>query len=237
LLTSGTANTSLGALNLIAATTASENVAIGNQCLEGLTTGDENVIVSPGGARYMTTASSNTGLGWGVYTDGTANLGPISGKFNIALGVNTGSALRGAESNNIYLNTNGVATESNVLRIGATTGSGDQQLAASYIAGIRGVTTGQNNAIAVLIDSNGQLGTVSSSARVKENIKDMGSASEDILKLRPVTFNYKNRFSPSVSYGLIAEEVHDICPDLVVYDVEGRPQTDKISRSTSLDAQ
>ena len=74
--------------------------------------------------------------------------------------------------------------------------------------GARPVITGQNNAINVLVDTDGQLGTVSSSIRVKDAVADMGDATDALMKLRPVTFRYK-QYGPEsrVQYGLIAEEV------------------------------
>jgi hypothetical protein len=99
-----------------------------------------------------------------------------------------------------------------------------------FIAGIRGVTTGSNNAIAVLIDSNGQLGTVSSSRRYKDDIQPMGDVSAALLKLRPVTFRYKKPYddgSKPIQYGLIAEEAAEVFPDLTVFNADGTPETVK----------
>ena len=133
----------------------------------------------------------------------------------------------GAESNNIMINNFGVVGESNVCRIGAATGSGMQQLTQTFIAGIRGTTTVNNDAVAVLVDSAGQLGTVSSSLRYKENVRDMEDLSESIFALRPVIFNYKDRDAEDTSIGLIAEEVAEVLPSLVVYDKMGKPDTVK----------
>jgi hypothetical protein len=96
------------------------------------------------------------------------------------------------------------------------------------VAGIRGVTTALNDAVGVLIASNGQLGTVSSSRRYKEDIADMGEASAGLLDLRPVTFTYKSDSDPSgrrVQYGLIAEEVALVYPGLVATGPDGRAET------------
>lgn len=101
---------------------------------------------------------------------------------------------------------------------------------AFFAAGIRGVTTANNDAIPVMIDSAGQLGTVSSSRRFKENIADMGDASLDLMRLRPVTYRYKQPFadgSKPVQYGLIAEEVAEIYPDLVAHSADGKIETVK----------
>ena len=130
-------------------------------------------------------------------------------------------------SNNIYLGANvgGVAGESNTMYLGL---QGTQTK--TVIAGIRGITTGAADAIPVLIDSNGQVGTVSSSRRYKEDIEDMAGASDSVLGLRPVTFRYTKAFtdgSKPIQYGLIAEEVAEVFPDLVVYNDDGEPETVK----------
>ena len=99
-----------------------------------------------------------------------------------------------------------------------------------FAAGIRGVTTGNNDAIPVVIDSNGQLGTVSSSRRFKEDINDMDTVSSGLMRLRPVTFRYQKPFadgSKPIQYGLIAEEVADVYPDLVAHSADGQIETVK----------
>jgi len=149
-----------------------------------------------------------------------------------AVGPLAGIELYTGGSNNIYIGTlgggNGGDRESGHVRIG----SGLQT--ATFIAGIRGVTTANNDAIPVLIDANGQLGTTSSSRSVKEDIHDMGDATARLLDLRPVTFRYKQQQQTlpgaaevSPEYGLIAEEVAEVFPDLVVYDEKGQPFTVK----------
>jgi len=99
-----------------------------------------------------------------------------------------------------------------------------------FAAGIRGVTTGNNDAIPVVIDSNGQLGTVSSSRRFKEDIHDMDTASSGLMRLRPVTFRYQKPFadgSKPIQYGLVAEEVAEVYPDLVARSADGQIETVK----------
>jgi len=99
-----------------------------------------------------------------------------------------------------------------------------------FVAPVRGVTTGNNDAVPVVIDSNGQLGTVSSSRRFKEDIQDMGDTSSGLLRLRPVTFRYKQPFvdgSKPVQYGLVAEEVAEVYPDLVAHSADGQIETVK----------
>jgi hypothetical protein len=181
---------------LAANTTASLNTAIGHDALSANTTGQFNVAV------------------------GTLALINSTGGSNTAIGVGAGSNLT-TGNGNIYIVNNGVATESDTTRVGGTQ-------TRAFIAGVRGVTTGVADAVTVLIDSAGQLGTVNSTRRVKEDIGEMGEASAGLLQLRPVTFRYRQAMadgSKPLQYGLIAEEVAEVMPELVVYDSEGQPQT------------
>jgi len=115
-----------------------------------------------------------------------------------------------------------VTTANSVICIG-TVGANVND--SCFIGHIRGVTTTQNNAIPVLIDSLGQLGTVSSSRRFKKEIKPMDKASDAILALKPVTFHYKSDSKDTPQFGLIAEEVAAVNPDLVVRDEKGEVYT------------
>jgi len=92
-----------------------------------------------------------------------------------------------------------------------------------FIASIRGVTTINNNAMPVYIDSAGQLGTASSSRRFKRDIKPIGNASEALLALKPVSFAYKAHKDNISQFGLLAEDVAEVNPDLVIYDTDGKP--------------
>ena len=129
-------------------------------------------------------------------------------------------------NNNIAIGSYGAAGDTATTRIGAAQ-------TRTFIAGIRNITTGVANAIPVLIDSAGQLGTTFSSRRFKKDIRDMGDATARLLELRPVLFRYKQEQTlPGgqelpPEYGLIAEEVAEILPDLVVYDDAGEPLTVK----------
>ena len=99
-----------------------------------------------------------------------------------------------------------------------------------FAAGVRGATTGTSDAVPVVIDSSGQLGTINSSRRFKEDIHDMGDASRGLMRLRPVTFRYKTPFDDGtkpIQYGLIAEEVADVYPDLVAHSADGQIETVK----------
>jgi hypothetical protein len=139
------------------------------------------------------------------------------GSVNIALGHLAGLNLTTGDGN-IDIGNSGVAGESATIRIG-------QSQTRTFIAGIRGRTTGNANAVSVLIDSAGQLGTISSSRRFKSEIKAMGNTSEAILALEPVTFHYKGDNTSTPQFGLIAEEVTEVNPDLVVRDADGKIYT------------
>lgn len=185
-------------------TTAEFNTGIGGSSLLSLTTGDDNTAVGDASLQLITTGTNNAAFG-----------------SDAGLTYTT-------ESNNIILgSTHGTAAESNVMRLGNDGSVGGTTTAKTWIYGVRGVTTDVNDAIAVLIDSAGQLGTVSSSRKVKDNINDMGSYSDVLYSLRPVTFNYKHHSSESVSVGLIAEEVHEVAPQLVVHSKDGEVETVK----------
>ena len=98
----------------------------------------------------------------------------------------------------------------------------------TFIAGVRGATTGVANAIPVVIDSNGELGTISSSIRFKQDIHDMADTSRRVLKLRPVTFRYTQAYADGakpIQFGLVAEEVAEVFPELAVRDAHGNVET------------
>lgn len=212
-------------------TDGNNNTFLGNLVGNNTLTGVNNIIVG-GFGNNITTGSQNVGSGDGVFTgltEGTYNvaIGSISlenlttGSYNLCLGYG-GANYRGAETSNLLFNSGGseVENESNVLRIGSETGSGNAGLLAAYICGITGISvTGSP----VIVSSSNQLGVTVSSRRYKKNIRDMGDASDPVMKLRPVTFEYKGQSEQQ--YGLIAEEVHEIMPELVCYDKEGLPQT------------
>jgi hypothetical protein len=180
--------------------------------------------------RNNTTGANNTALGYFALVGnhlgnsnvavGDGALGNNTGDGNIALGSNAGVNLT-AGSNNMYLGAFGANTESNTTRIG-------QLHTRAFIAGIRGVTTGNADAVTVVIDSAGQLGTLSSSRRVKDDVADMGEASRVLMRLRPVTFHYKSDANPrgrTLQYGLVAEEVAKVSPGLVAHSADGGIET------------
>ena len=172
-----------------------------------------------------TNAINNTALGSNALAVNT------TGANNTAVGKDAGNLLT-TGSNNIDIGHVGAAAEAATIRIGTAATQ-----TKAFVAGIRGITTGSNNAVAVLIDSNGQLGTVSSSRRYKEDIADMGGASARLQALRPVTFRYKQPYANGekpVQYGLIAEEVAEAFPELAVFNAEGQPETVKYQDLTPL---
>src|SRR5262249_44020630 len=146
-------------------------------------------------------------------------LNNTTGSNNIALGVGAGQN-RTTGSNNIDIGNKGVGGESNTIRIGSTT-----KQANTFIAGISGATV--PTGVPVFIDTTGHLGTTTSSARFKEAIKPMDNASEAILALKPVTFRYKKEIDAerTPQFGLVAEDVAKVNPDLVARDKEGKPYT------------
>jgi hypothetical protein len=149
----------------------------------------------------------------------------ITGHDNIAIGIGAAESVSSGNSNNIHLASPGTFVDSGTIRIGAP---GAQT--SYFAAGVRAVTTANNDAIPVVIDSAGQLGTVSSSRRFKDDIQDMGEASSGLMHLRPVTFRYKKPFadgSKPIQYGLIAEEVAEVYPDLVARSADGQIETVK----------
>ena len=218
--TTGFSNTAVGAATLLNNTTGVENTAIGGGALSANTEGLDNAATGFGSLSHNTTGTSNTADGSGALFNNT------TGEFNTAVGQGalqantTGSA-------NVALGVGAggnVTTAENVICIGATV-AGANVSNRCYIGNIRSATTGNNNAIPVLIDSAGQLGTISSSRRFKKEIKPMDYASEAILALKPVTFHYKSDNTNRPEFGLIAEEVAEINPDLVVRDESGEIYT------------
>ncbi len=199
---------------------AIDSTMVGHNSGNALTDGGLNTLIGAYAGLRLTTGGGNTALGNNALDH------VVTGGANLGLGGGAGQAYTLADSSNIVLLNNGVAGQSNTIRIG-TTGNGNGQQNKCWIAAIRGVTTDVADAIPVLIDSTGQLGTVSSSERYKENIEDIGPLSDPLLDLRPVTFTYKSDKSQTTQYGLIAEEVDALLPELVIYDKEGLPDTVK----------
>jgi hypothetical protein len=228
--TIGNANTAQGKDALAANTSGSVNTATGDVALVANTTGSGNTATGVNALATNTTASNNTAEGFAALmsnstganntASGTsALLNNSTGSNNIALGYLAGSNLTTGD-NNIEIGNTGTARESAKIRIG-TRGTHNN----TYIAGIFGATV--SSGAAVYVDNKGHLGTLTSSARYKEEIKPMAKASEAILGLEPVTFHYKKEIDPESvpQFGLVAEQVARVDPDLVARDESGRPYT------------
>jgi hypothetical protein len=209
----GDNNTATGVGALGMNTTGINNTASGFQALELNTAGDNNTAIGFNALFSNTTGDKNTAVG------NNALLGNTTGSFNIAVGNAAGGNLT-TGINNIDIGNSGVAGETKTIRIGK---QGTQT--ATFIAGISGVSVPAG--VGVIVGTDGKLGTVVSSARFKEAIKPMDKASEVILALKPVTFHYKHELDPDSipQFGLVAEEVEKVNPDLVARDEQGKPYT------------
>ena len=208
----GSFNTASGAQALCYAT-GHDNSALGSNALFNLTTGIENT-ASGSEALYQATGNDNSALGFSALFNLT------TGSNNVALGSNAGSNLT-IGSNNIVIGANvvGNATDANVTRIG------NSAQKKTFIGGIYNKIVA--NGVGVMVNSSGQLGTVQSSARYKTAIKPMAEASAPLLALKPVTFRYKDELDPEKvpQFGLIAEDVAKVDPDLVVRGENGQVTT------------
>jgi hypothetical protein len=225
----GSRNTAIGAAALLSNTTGSDNTAngafallnnmsylnsaFGSNALMSNVIGLRNTAVGSNALLSNTVGDSNTAIGdQALYNnvDGSDNTavgaGALMGNFgsgNIALGAGAGTGISGA---------------SGVIAIGSVGGIVSNTC---FIGKIRDVTTQFADAIPVVIDSSDQLGTMSSSRRFKQDIKSMDKASEAILALKPVTFHYKSDTQCIAQFGLVAEEVAEVNPNLVVRDKNG----------------
>jgi trimeric autotransporter adhesin len=210
----GSNNTASGVFALGYNTTGNSSTATGHNALNDNTTGNYNTATGDSALAANTTGSNDTAVGYQALMNTT-------GSSNIALGAGAGSAVVGG-SNNIDIGSTGASGDNAVINIGTV---GHQTSA--YFAGI---SNSNVSGAAVLVNSNGQLGVAASSRRYKEDIQDMGAASDGLMRLRPVTFRYKKPFtdgSQPMQYGLIAEEVAEVYPDLVARSADGQIETVK----------
>jgi hypothetical protein len=208
--TIGFSNTANGAFALLSNTSGRNNTAAGANALQNNTTGDKNAANGVSALQNNTTGTENTALGNQTLQFNT------TGNNNIAVGSGAGGNLT-TGANNIDIGNAGVTAESDTIRIGISQ-------SATFIAGINGTAV---TGTAVVVNGSGQLGVAPSSKRFKDEIKPMDKASEAILALKPVTFHYRKEIDPAgwSQFGLVAEEVEKVNPDLVVCDKEGRPYT------------
>jgi hypothetical protein len=196
----GDGNTAMGAAALVSNTSGYGNTANGVVALFSNTEGGFNTALGGNALLTNSTGTANTAIGYGALASLTA------GNFNIALGLNAGS--------NVHTASNVICIRSDGANVSDT----------CFIGNIFGVATG-GIPTPVVVDSGGQLGTQSSSRRFKTQIKAMDTASESILALKPVTFHYKTDKAGTPQFGLIAEEVAEVNPDLVVRDKSGELYT------------
>ena len=236
----GVQNTALGRAALFFNTTGFQNVASGFASLFSNTTGFHNTAIGIGALVANTTGNHNTAngdLALLANTTGSFNtvdgahalVSNTTGSFNIALGVAAGENLTG--NNNIDISTGGVTGESNTNRVGNEVAFTDREgiMHAAhtkvFVAGLIGATA--VGGAAVFVDSSGQLGTMTSSARFKDEIVPMERTSEAIFSLRPVTFRYEKKIDPKGihQFGLVAEDVAKVNPDLVMRDKDGNIYT------------
>ena len=208
----GDFNTATG-VNALLSNTGNNNTAEGADALQNNTTGFQNVASGAVALFSNMSGHDNTASGFQALLNNT------TGSNNIAVGARAGSNVT-TGSNNIDIGAAGSGNEANTIRIGKT---GTQQRA--FIAGISGKVV--PNGVGVIINPSGQLGTIQSSARFKDDVKPMDKASEAIHALKPVTFCYKEELDPEgiPQFGLVAEEVEKVNPDLVARDGDGKAYT------------
>jgi hypothetical protein len=236
-------NTAVGTQALLDLTTGQDNTALGFRTLTENTQGNLNTAVGSAALKQNRIGSRNTATGFRALAqdrfgnNNTANgyvaLGGESGNNNTAVGAwalnsttgdnNIGLGFRGGFSlttgnQNIDIGNLGVAGESGTIRIGSAAQT------RTFIAGISGQAVSGSP---VYVNAGGQLGVLPSSGRFKEQIKSMDNASEAILEVEPVTFHYKKEIDPDAAsqFGLIAEKLAAVSPDLVVRDDQGKPYT------------
>jgi len=236
--TTGSQNVATGAAALFSNTTGFQNVATGAAALFSNTTGFHNTATGIATLISNTIGNHNTAYGDLALASNTmGNFNTVegahalakntTGDLNIVLGFFAGQNLT-TGSNNIDISNGAVAGESNIIRIGNQVAFTDLEgtmhaaHTKTFIAGISGVTL--PSGVQVVVDTDGQLGVAAtSSARFKDEIKPMDKASEAILALKPVTFYYKKVIDPKriAQFGLVAEEVEKVNPDLVTRDKKG----------------
>jgi uncharacterized coiled-coil protein SlyX len=238
--TTGNSNTATGRYSLYQNTTGDSNTASGFQALYSNTTASYNNAIGDSAMFYNTTGAYNTAQGWrALWKNETGNFnaafGPnalvrntgsnnmavgvnslynnTTGNNNIAIGFQAGFNLS-TGSGNIDIGNYGVAGESNTTRIGTAQ-------TRAFVAGVSGAVV--SGGVPVYVSASGQLGTNPSSKRFKQDIADMDKQSEAILALHPVTFRYKDNLDPTktAQFGLIAEEVAEVDPDLIAKDEKG----------------
>ena len=205
----GTDNTFVGKEAGNFTMTGDSNNGFGVRALKSNTIGDNNTALGFTSLLANTTGNDNVAVGDDA-------LRSSRGNRNIGVEKEAGMSLTGG-NDNIYIGSDsGTTVESYQIRIGTSQTD-------CYIQGIFGTTIDSLTDLPVFVDSTGKLGTATSSKQYKSNIIDRGSTSDGLMNLRPVTFNYNHDSSNKQHYGLIAEEVEELFPELVSYDNDGKP--------------
>ena len=235
--TTGDRNTAMGSSALVENTTGNENTASGWRALWKNTTGFWNMAAGSAALTSNTTGARNTAVGKSaLYKNTTGSLNAATGDgalFNNTIGQSNTAIGESALGENTTGRQNtaigfqaglDVSTAANVICIGANV-AGANVSNTTWVGNVYGRTTRNATTAPVVVSADGQLGTVASSERFKKDIATMDKASESILSFRPVTFQYKTDTTGTAQFGLIAEEVAKVNPDLVLRDEEGKPFT------------
>jgi hypothetical protein len=239
LLDNGGTNTAVGAGALLTNSTGSDNDAVGAFALFSNTTGTFNNAVGHSALQTNVDGSQNNAMGdLALFsnTSGGANtavgddalFSVTEGSSNTAVGDEAGNGIT-TGSNNTCIGKDagiGIVDGTDIIAIGTPAAGIFANFGPTcFIGGINEPTGDPGSTVAVLIDSNNNLGTSASTRRVKHDIKPMDKASEVILALKPVSFKYNYDVKNTPCFGLVAEDVAEVDRDLVVLDKEGRPKT------------
>jgi hypothetical protein len=247
-LTTGGYNTAIGFLSLKSDTTNSFNTALGAGALFA-NTADENTAVGVGALLSNTSGNNNNATGaFALFSNNTASYNNAfggaalinnttgaqndafgdtalwsnqTGGSNTAIGDSAGFSITGNNNVCIGAEVYGMAGDNATIRIADNLSTGPG-LSACYIGGIAGQTVDPSGAGQVYIDNSGKLGVFLSSQRFKRDVEPMNRASEAILSLKPVTFHYKSDAKNTPCFGLIAEDVEKVNPNLVLRDQDGQ---------------
>lgn len=212
----GVNNTASGYQALYANSTGANNAAFGSNALYSNISGKGNQAMGANALFNNTTGIRNVSVG------SNALFANVTGSYNIALGFQAGLN-QNTGNDDIYIGNEGIGGESQTLRLGTQGSSGvvGSGVLTAYIAG---VATSQVTGAAVYVTSSGQLGVLASSERYKTDIAAMGSGTNKLDQLRPVSFHLKSEPNGTLQYGLIAEEVAQVYPELVIRDAAGAIQ-------------
>jgi hypothetical protein len=222
---SGSNNTAVGANALYGNSGGDYNTAMGISALTANVGGSANTAYGSFAMQSNGSASDNSAFGYGALASNQTGAGNVAvgqnalesnvgGSNNIAIGEMSGSDTVG--SNNIDIGSEGGANDNGIVRIGTP---GTQTTV--FVAGIESTKVTGN---AVYVTASGKLGVLASAERYKTAIESMGSNTDKLQRLRPVTFHLKNEPNGAVQYGLIAEEVNKVYPELVIHDQAGAIQ-------------